>query len=255
MKNLRIFLILALLIAIGIVGFMSYRYFRPQETIRPKRGDIVESIYGLGTVSADKTYRVRAALALSIQTMYVKEGDEVKKGDPLVRLDDNLMKSPIDGTVTGVAYKVGELVTPQMAIVTVTNRESLSLEVSLEQQSVLRIKAGQEVFVSFESLRNERWNGVVKSVYPRESQFIVRIELARWPQGVLPGMTADVAILVGERKNALLIPLRSLLAGQVMRIRDGKKEKLPVRLGIIDGEWGEVLSENVSESDDLLIRK
>jgi macrolide-specific efflux system membrane fusion protein len=109
--------------------------------------------------------------------------------------------------------------------------------------------------VSFESLRNEKTEGVVKSVYPRENQFIVRIELGAWPMGVLPGMTADVAILVGRRTNVLMIPLRSLLAGQVFRLREGKKEKISAKLGVLDGEWGEVISDNISETDELLIRK
>lgn len=62
-------------------------------------------------------------------------------------------------------------------------------------------------------------------MYPRESQFIVRIELSSWPLGVLPGMTADVAILVGKKENVLMIPMRSLVAGQVVRVRAGKKRK------------------------------
>ena len=165
------------------------------------------------------------------------------------------MHSPIEGTVTSVAYKVGELVTPQVSIVTVTNLEHLYLEVSLEQQSILRVKKGQSVSVSFESLRNEKCEGQVASVYPRDSQFIVRIELKTWPSGVLPGMTADVAILVGQKTGVLLVPIRAILAGQVTRIRDGKKERIPIKLGVIDGEWGEVASENILETDELLARK
>jgi hypothetical protein len=125
----------------------------------------------------------------------------------------------------------------------------------LEQQSILRIKKDQDVFISFESLRNEKYQGQVYSIYPRDNQFIVRIELKNWPTGVLPGMTADVAILVGKKNNVLLLPLRSIVAGQVIRIRNGKKEKIPIKLGVIDGEWGEVTSENILSDDELLTRK
>ncbi len=218
-------------------------------------GRVVESIYGLGTVTADQVYHFKSGVTLDVRKLFVKEGDLVKPNDPVIQLDDNLMRSKIHGTVTTVAYREGELVPPQVSIVTVTNLHHLYLEVSLEQQSILRVKKDQSALVSFESLRNERWEGVVKSVYPRESQFIVKIELTNWPGGVLPGMTADVAIVVGEKKDALLIPVRSIVAGKVTRVRKNKKEHVPVQLGVIDGEWAEVTSENIHIDDELVTRK
>lgn len=238
-----------------ISGFFVSRYYKSKENIKPKIGNVVESIYGLGTVTADQIYHFRSGITLEVRRLFVKEGDLVKTNDPVVQFDDNVMRSKIHGTVTTIAFKEGELVPPQVPIVTVTNLEHLYLEVSLEQQSVLRVKKDQPVIVSFETLRNEKSEGVVKSVYPRDSQFIVRIELKNWPRGVLPGMTADVAIVVGEKKNILLIPIRSIVAGKVTRWRNNKKELVPVKLGVIDGEWGEVTSENILIDDELETRK
>ena len=127
----------------GILAFINP--FSKQQKIKPKHGEVVESIYGLGTVTADKVLRVRAGMTLYVQKLYVKEGDFVKPGDPLVKLDENVVRSTIVGTVTGVFYKVGELVVPQVAVLTVTNLEQLYLEVSLEQQSVLGVKKNQHV--------------------------------------------------------------------------------------------------------------
>ena len=83
----------------------------------------------------------------------------------------------------------------------------------------------------------------------------MRIDLPKWPGGVLPGMTADVGILVGHKSNVLLVPLAAIVGGQVSRIRNGKKERVPIKLGVIDGEWGEVISNNIAEDDELLIRR
>lgn len=236
--------------------FLIYsRFFKKQDLVRPKTGDIVESIYGLGTVSPDSVFRVRAGVSLTVRKLFVKEGDLIRVNDPLVQLDESVMRSPIDGTVTAVSTKLGELITPQVAIVTVTNLNRLYLEVSLEQQSVLRIKKDQDVVISFESLREEKYQGKVFSIYPRDNQFIVRIELSDWPHGVLPGMTADVAILIGKKTNVLMIPLKSIVSGKVIRYRQGHKETLPVQLGVVDSEWGEVLSNNLTADDELFIRK
>lgn len=247
---LSLILAAATLAAGGFVFFLN-----TQEYLEPKQGDVVESIYGLGTVTADKVYHMRSGITLSMRKLFVKEGDFVKVGQPLAQLDQSTMYSPIEGTVTTVAYKSGEIIPPQVAIIIVTNLKHLYLEVSLEQQSVLPIKVNQKVAISFESLRNERVEGWVESIYPRDNQFIVRIESNNWPAGVLPGMTADVAILVGKKSDVLLIPLRAISGGQVVRVREGKKEKIPVKIGVLDGEWGEVVSGNILASDRLLTRK
>lgn len=252
----KVFLILLTLLTISISGyFLLNKYFHNQEKVQPKHGNVVESIYGLGTVNADKVFHVRTGLTLSVQKLFVSEGSLVQPGSPLVKLDESLLRSTIAGTVTSVSYKEGEIVPPQVAVVTVTNLSHLFLEVSLEQQLVLRVKKGQNVLVAFESLRNEKYEGVVSYVYPRDNQFIVRIELKKWPEGVLPGMTADVAIVVGKKTDVLLIPLRSLVAGQVTRIRNNKRERIPVKLGVIDGEWAEITSDNIVETDELIVRK
>lgn len=255
MKNRKYVLIIFSMLVVLVTAYLIYNRLNSTEKVKPRLGDVVESIYGLGTVTADQTYRFRAGVASVVGKVFVKEGDLVRPKDPLVALDGNVMRSQIEGTVTSIAFKDGELVIPQAVVVTVTNLDHLFLEVSLEQQSVLRVRKGQPVYISFESLRNEKQDGLVGSVYPRENQFILRVELKEWPPGVLPGMTADVAVLVGKKSNVLLIPIRSIVAGQVTRLRDNKKERIPVKLGVIDGEWGEVVSENIKESDELITRK
>lgn len=252
-KYISIIVIILIIVGAGSIWFFSTSV--GQEKVTPVRGSLVESIYGLGTVSSDEVFNVRLGFAAIVSQLYVKEGDMVKQGDRLVRVEGNIMHAPIKGTVTKVAYKDGELVAPQVTVVTVTNLKKLYLEVNLEQQSILRIKPDQEVTVSFETLRNEKFTGKVKTIYPRENQFIVRIELEKWPVGVLPGMTADAAILIGRKDNVLLIPINSISSGKVTRVRNGKKEKIAVRLGIVDAERAEVLSDNLLETDEILIRK
>ncbi len=254
-KSNKIWIWILVIFFLSIGTFFILKSNSVQKKVKPKRGDIVESIYGLGTVNSDKIFHVRAGIPLAVKNLYVREGDQVKPGSPLVKLDESVMRSPIEGTVTAILYKNGELVTPQIAIVTITNLKNLFLEVSLEQQLILRVKKNQPVLISFESLRNEKTEGVISSVYPRDNQFLVRIDLKAWPDGVIPGMTADVAIVVGKKVNALLIPINTVVAGHVTRIRNNKKERVSVNLGIINGEWGEVISDNILEDDELLTRK
>lgn len=220
-----------------------------------KKGKLVEAIYGLGTVSAEQVFTAKTGVSLQLQQLPVKEGDKVKTGQVLARFDESTLYAPFDGTVTQVGFKPGEIVNPQSAVLTVTNLERLYLEVSLEQQSVLRVDEGKPVTISFESMREKRFQGRVENVYPRGQQFIVRIEMSAWPQGVLPGMTADVAIQANAKEDALLIPVKAVDSGKVEVLRHGERKQMSVTLGSIAGEWAEVVAGDILPGDELLLQE
>jgi membrane fusion protein, macrolide-specific efflux system len=237
-----------------LVGAVAFARARGPETQSPKTGRVVEGIYGLGTVNADQVYTAKTGVSLQLQQIPVKEGDQVKEGDVLARFEESAVRAPFSGTVTQVAFKAGEIVPPQSPVLTITSLDRLYLEVNLEQQSVLLVSPGKAATVSFESLRGQRFNGKVKNIYPRDSQFIVRIEMDAWPQGVLPGMTADVAIEANSKENALLIPVKSVDDGKVELVRDGSRTSADVKLGTVTGDWVEVAAGDVRPSDQLVLQ-
>lgn len=224
-------------------------------TAKPRIGPVVEAVYGLGTVIASQTYQVKTAINQRISAIQVREGDMVKFGDALIQFDDSgVSRAPFTGTVTSIPSKKGELIFPSIPALTLVNLKSLFLEVSLEQQAALRVKRDQKAIVSFESIRGERLEARVQSIYPRDAQFIVRIDLDHFPEGILPGMTADVAIEAGRKENALSIPLRAISSGKVTLVRDGKKIKETIQVGVVDGQWAEIKSGNILPGDEILVR-
>jgi macrolide-specific efflux system membrane fusion protein len=249
-------LILSFSLALLSAGVFFYlRNGASGEMIGPRIGPVVEAVYGLGTVIAPQTYQVKTAINQKISEIYVKEGDQVKAGTSLIRFDEGgVNRAPFSGTVTSIPLKKGELLFPSTPALTLVNLEDLILEVSLEQQSVLRVKPGQKAIVSFESLRGERIQAKVQSVFPRDTQFIVRIMIDKFPTGILPGMTSDVAIEVGRKDNVLSIPLRAISGGMVTIQSQGKMHKDAVQVGVVDGEWAEIISGNISADDKVLVR-
>jgi membrane fusion protein, macrolide-specific efflux system len=243
-----------IVLGVALVSFLAVAIwfrFKDQGLSRVALGSgaIVEAIYGLGTVTSDKEFHPKAGVSLSLTRLPVKEGQRVREGELLAQLDQVSFRAPFSGTITQVFFHQGEPIPPQATILTLTSLEELSLEVSLEQQSVLRVREGQTAALTFDTARGQRWDGIVKSIFPRDSQFIVRIQPAQWPEGVLPGMTADVAIEIGKKENALLLPLLALKGGKVERFRDGSRAVVEPKLGAIDGERAEVLSGDLKPGD------
>lgn len=243
-----------------IIGFIFRNHYKNSNNINLTapitRGNIIEAVYGIGTVKANRSYELRVGIAGNLQNVFVREGDEVMKGQKLVSIDGNVMRAPFKGVLASLPFKEGEIVFPQNVVLTLIDFTDRYMVVSLEQAAAIRVKQGQQTKLSFDSLRTKTFEGKVEAIYSYRDEFLARIGIAHLPRQILPGMTADVAIGISKQKNVLLIPVTALESGHVF-IQDklGQKKKIPVKIGIIDNLKAEILSGNIKEGDRLIIRE
>ena len=220
------------------------------------RGSILESVYGIGTVTARKSYQLKSGVTNIIRKIYVREGDHVMKNDKLVDLDSTSFRAPFSGTLAWVPIKEGELAFAQAVLLTLTDLTDRYLIVSLDQRGALRVKIGQQARISFDSFRDEAYEGFVEAVYANDNNFLIRINASKLPSQILPGMTADVAIGILKHDNVLLIPTSAISEGGVLvQQNSGKAKSTPVQFGIVNGTMAEVLSGDLKEGDRLAIQK
>jgi len=251
-KKKLIFGIIIILILLGIV--VRYFLISRMNTVSPKLGSIVESVYGLGTIHSEKTYSLKIGITSSIRNIFVKEGQFVTKGQNLLELDSiPIFKAPFSGTIISIPFEQGETVFPQVPLLKMEDLSEIFLKVSFEQQGALRVRKGQSARILFEAIRGSSFEGVVRTIFPDEGQFMVYIDVSKLPAQILPGMTADVAIVTGEKANVLLVPINAIHMGQLIRIRDGRKLKVAVKLGAINGEWAEIIEGDINLNDLILI--
>ena len=236
---LIIFVALALVIGIGLmVRKQKSRY----ELVAPKIGSVVEAVYGLGKVKTEQLYEVKLGITGTVNKIYVKEGDQVEKGDRLIEIVGTpVFRAPFAGTVTYVDAHENQSVFPQLPLLRLENLRSTYVEVSLEQQAALRVRKGQKVRITFENLRGEISQGAVSAVFPRSDEFLAHIKVDQLSEQILPGMTADLAIEVGRKEQALLVPIAAVNNGRVITMRNGKRHPQRIRIGTTDGQWAEVL--------------
>lgn len=221
-----------------------------------KRGTIIESVYGIGTVTAQTTYEFKPGGTMVLVENYVREGDRVEKNSELMKLDQMTVRAPFAGTVTFLPFKSGELVFSQVPMLRLVNLESRYLVVALEQQGLLRVRLRQMARISFDALREQFFPGRVDAIYSNEGKFYARLNIGALPAEVLPGMTADVAIEVGRRENTLIAPAAAIDQGRVLVKRGHRPiQEVPIELGIVDSEKIEIRSGEVKEGDRLVIRK
>lgn len=242
----------AVMLAIALFALQRIRSAPPTIELPLKKTTIVRTVYGLGTVQADRVYQLKIGISANIRRLYVKEGDTVKKGDRLVEFDQiPVMTAPFGGVVTTVSLKEGEAVFPQNPVVKIMDLSRRYITVSLDEKAAVLVAKNQKVRIAFEGLPGKTFQGAVTSIYPSEGQFFVKVDSKELPGEILPGMSADLAIEAGTKDNVFVAPIRAIQDRKVTVIRGGKKMRIPVQLGLTQGEHVEIVAGELAEGDIL----
>jgi multidrug efflux pump subunit AcrA (membrane-fusion protein) len=90
---------LLLLVALFVAGCKS-----KVETTKPTVTDITESVYASGVIKAENQYQVFATVNGIINNIFVTEGDEVKKGTPLLSVVNETSKLNAENARLAASY-------------------------------------------------------------------------------------------------------------------------------------------------------
>ncbi len=252
LKRLGWVFLMAVLAGAAIYWWRDNRY----TVIHPHKGDVVEAVYALGKVRAYKHFEVVLGIMSHVQDLYVEEGDVVPKGARLIRFaQGGDFRAPFAGTVTLVKVRPNEVASANTVLLRMDDLSDCYIELSLEQQTALRVRRGQPVKVSFEDLRGNVLSGTVDAIFPREDEFLAHVRVKGLDPGVLPGMTADVSIEIGKSQDVLMIPLKAVSRGMVTVRRGGKWERLKVKLGHVSANQAEVLDGSLGPHDEIRVPK
>lgn len=170
-------------------------------------------------------------------------------------LEGTVIKAPFAGVVTAVDAEVGETVGTS-AIITLASMENPLVRFWVEESDLGSVAGGNPVNITFEALPDYTFTGKIIRVEPTlvtvgntsAIQIWASIDLTGQQVNLLFGMTAEVEIVAGEARNALLVPveaLRELSPGQyaVFVVKsDGELELRPVEVGLQDYVNAEILS-------------
>jgi membrane fusion protein, macrolide-specific efflux system len=248
------FIFIPLLVGvIGLIFSLAHHKSLDPLTLPLKKGAMMECVYGVGTVTSNKTLQVKSGIPSKIRALFVKEGDYVEAGAKIIELE-TLFTAPFAGTITTVSGSLGESVFPQSTLVNLTDLKDRYIAVTLDQTGALKVQKNQQVRINFDGLREKTFEGKVSSIYPQNNHFLVHIETPNLPEEILPGMTADVAIEISEHKDILLIPVAALDKNQVFVKKEQKFLPISVKIGLIDGTMAEVTSGELQEGDQLLLQ-
>lgn len=174
-----------------------------------------------------------------------------------------VISAPESGRVVKVAYKMGETVRPGTpAVVLHAFLPKVTSDISELDIVRIREKDGNPVSFTFDALPDKTYTGKVLSVEPQkinkddDTYYRVNFSLDTTDAAIRPGMTGDVIISISEKKNVVKIQeYATFKRDDVVYVRverNGVVEEVPIKLGVSDGEYREVVS-GLDEGEKVLI--
>ncbi len=168
--------------------------------------------------SAEAQLRVAAAL---LQTAAANVGQqEAALRQAQVDLDHTEIRAPVDGVVVSRTVDVGQTVAASLQAPTLftiaQDLTQMQVDTNVDEADVGRIRVGLRATFTVDAFRGQTFSGEVMQVRkaPQTVQNVVTYNVvvsARNPEGrLLPGMTANVRLLVDQKDSVLKVPNAAL---------------------------------------------
>lgn len=125
------------------------------------------------------------------------------------------LTAPIDGTITAVNITDGEQAQNGTELFTMTDYVNLSVTVQVDELDIPKIKLNQASTITLDALEDKSFTGKVIDIAKEGtstngvSLFNVTVGLNN-SEGVLIGMSAEVAVTIEEKKDILTVPIEAV---------------------------------------------
>lgn len=238
------------------------------------RGNLEQKVTIAGVAAARRRTLVTAPYTGYVKQLFVKVGQKVKAGDPLVSVTQSLnvsepvfpLRAPFAGTVMMVQKYEGEYTKADDTtefILRVDDLSALFINATVPEADRLKLKSGQEAMIKASAVIDRPYQGVIRelTLSPREvaaggggnqSEYPVRIELTERDDQIGPGMSVVVDIITAKKENVL-----SLRQEYVLRDKDGyfvtlaSGQRRPIKVGMQNEEAFEIV-EGLQEGEAVI---
>jgi HlyD family secretion protein len=207
-----------------------------------------------------------------------------------VDLDHTQITAPVDGTVIARSMDVGQTVAASFQAPTIfeiaQDLTKMQVDTNVDEADIGKVKVGQPATFTVDAFPNTIFRGTVAQIRqaPINVQNVITydvvIAVANNDLKLLPGMTANVRILVDQQQNVLKVPNSALRYHPATALlntsndvhaasarrrggeqpqsiwvlgQDGKPREVQVQLGISDGQYTSLKSGDLREGDKVIV--
>src|SRR5207249_2007606 len=253
-----------------------------------------EEAFASAIQSAVAQQRVAEAAVTSARAQVKQKQAALRQAK--VDLDHTTIRAPVDGIVISRAVDVGQTVAASLSAPTLftiaQDLTKMQVEASVAEADVGQISLAQPATFKVDAFPREAFTGKVvqirKAAQVLQNVVTYTVVIATDNRGgrLLPGMTANVRLIVGEKANVLKVPNAALrfrpagaraeakskgsppargasggsadgkagVGGRVWRLdADGEPQPIAVTLGITDGTATEVIRGDLKDGEAVVV--
>ncbi len=170
------------------------------------------------------------------------------------QLGHDAIAAPMDGVILDSYCNLGEYIPPQTQICRIGSAEN-QVVAQVNEEDVGYLQPGMKAKIRLWAHQDKDLVGTLTEILPQAENQVYHVifSLDKPPALLLPGMTGEMNIIIGERQNTLTIPSRAIRHGnQVLAVMNGHVRLITVQTGFHTLERTEIL-QGLSEGDQVIL--
>ncbi len=230
-----------------------------QLKLAKKRLSINERLYRLGAIIRPKMEesQIEVEQAETQVKTAQKEADLARN-----ELTKGVLRAPQDGVMGTREVESGEYVSPQTVVATLMDVNAVFVELGIIERDIERIRLGQLVKVTVDSLPNTPFEGRIDNLAPliegKSRTLTAKVKVENTQGQLLPGMFARAEVAVFEKPDALVVPTSALkdqdgdgTFESVFVVQDDMATTKPIVLGYLTTDYAEI-QEGIIEGEQVI---
>lgn len=167
--------------------------------------------------------------------------------------------APFDGVIAeiNIAGKPGELIGRDFTLATLISKSRV-VEAKISEENFAGLKVGQNAGVSFLSYGPQQYRATLSKVLPTANaetqRYTVQLTVDIPEEKLVPGLTGEVVIVIGQRDDQMIIPRRALRGNQVLLVDGGKVTLRTVEPGFLALNEVEILK-GLEAGDEVIVEE
>lgn len=175
--------------------------------------------------------------------------------------------APFSGQVAGIEASqgpnskswpvVGQDIGPGNELMMLVDTDPIRVRVEVIESEISLVRAGRRAAVTFPAYPGETFTGTIEGIDPvvdaARKTLSVTVRLPNTDRRLKPGMFAQVSLDAQIFEDRLLVPVSAVLLRDnrqvVFVVRNGRAQWEYVTTGYENGQWFEILSDNIKEGD------
>ena len=273
-----------LLVILGVAAWYVFGSApAPQyEYLKVERGPLRVTLRESATIQPEHRLTVTPPIPGRIDTINVANGVAVKQGEVLAWISSTAraalmdaaradggkevgfwegiykpapLVAPLDGHIISTAVVPGQVVEAAQTVFTMSDH--LIVQASVDETDLNHVWLGQSADITFDSFPDAHLTGKVHEIafdattVNNVTTYLVNIYLDSTPDYVRSGVSANVFLLISDRKNVLRVPTDAISPEGTVLVAQGNNQPpatQKIEVGLSDGTMTEITS-GLSEGD------